>query len=67
LDCIASLAVVYPVTSSEIMEASTLVKFFAAAGIGYVAVLGTLAGAIPPTIAAAGLAAAWLVGRNATS
>jgi hypothetical protein len=49
------------------MEASTLVKFFAAAGIGYVALLGTLAGAIPPTITAAGLVAAWFVGRNATS
>ncbi len=49
------------------METSILVKFFAAAGIGYVFLLGTVAGAISPTIAAAGLAVAWFVGRNATS
>ncbi len=46
------------------METSILVKFFAAAGIGYVALLGTVAGAIPPTIAAAGFVAAWVVGRR---
>jgi hypothetical protein len=49
------------------METSILVKFFAAAGIGYVFLLGTVAGAIPPSIAAAGLAVAWFVGRNPTS
>jgi hypothetical protein len=49
------------------MEASTLVKFFAAAGMGYVFLLGTIAGAIPHTIAVAGLVAAWFVGRQAGS
>jgi hypothetical protein len=51
----------------ELMETSILVKFFAAAGIGYVFLLGTAAGSLPPSIAAAGLALAWFVGRNATS
>ncbi len=49
------------------METSILVKFFAAAGIGYMFLLGTLAGAVPPTIAAAGLVAAWFVGRRPVS
>jgi hypothetical protein len=47
------------------METNALVKFFAAAGIGYVFLLGTIAGAVPHSIAAAGLVVAWWVGRQA--
>ncbi|MBE9031767.1 hypothetical protein IQ266_18700 [filamentous cyanobacterium LEGE 11480] len=49
------------------METSVLVKFFATAGLGYVLILGTLAGAIPHSIALAGLGVAWFVGRQITT
>jgi hypothetical protein len=45
------------------METIVLIKFFAVAGLGYVLLLGTFAGAIPHSIAAAGLVVTWLVSR----
>lgn len=53
-----SLQILFP------METGVLVKFFTAVGLAYVFLLGTLAGAIPHTIAVAGLGVAWFVGRR---
>jgi hypothetical protein len=52
------------VSSIQIMETNTLVKFCATVGAGYVVLLATLAGSIPYSVSAVGLVLVWALGKR---
>jgi hypothetical protein len=46
------------------MEASVLIKFFAAAAVGYIVLLATLSGTIPVSVSALGVIITWAISKQ---